>query len=96
MTLRELYAAVTGDTTAHHSSIAARTAKLDARRRRIIKARLSGKSLRDIGELEKVTVGSVQSAINGAMKRVYRELHQQPRYSVSREGMGGRKPPEED
>lgn len=89
MTMKTLYQAVTGDTAAHQRAIDGKVRKLDARRLHILRARVDGQSLRQIGDALGVSVGSVQSAIDGAMRRVHRELHQLPRYSVSRKGMGG-------
>lgn len=83
MHLIDLYRAVTGDTASHQRAVHARVLKLDARRRRLIEHRIAGKTLRQISDLEGVSHGSVQSAINGALEAVRKDIANEPRYNAA-------------
>jgi DNA-binding CsgD family transcriptional regulator len=81
MTLRDLYRAITHDTTSHQRAIHARYLHLDPRRRRIVDARVAGRTLREIADAEAISHGSVQSVIDGAMERIRKDIAGEPRYN---------------
>lgn len=80
-TLKALYAAKTGDTTSHQRAIDARFRKLSARRQDTIRKVLEGWSYRMIAEHHGISVGSVQSELNGALEAIRKDLAQEPRYN---------------
>ena len=60
MTLKALYQLSTGDLVTHQRTIAAHFARLDDRRQRVIRRRLEGATLREIGRELRISVGSVR------------------------------------
>lgn len=74
LTLMTLYQAVTRDTAAPQSAIEDRFNQLSPRRQRIIRARVDGRTLKQIGLAEGVGHSAVQSAIIAAMQRIRREI----------------------
>jgi DNA-directed RNA polymerase specialized sigma24 family protein len=81
MTMKQLYAFTTGDTTAHQRRIDGQVRKLDPRRLRVLRARCAGQSLAQIGAREGCTFGSIASLINKSMEAVRKAIASEPRYN---------------
>jgi DNA-directed RNA polymerase specialized sigma24 family protein len=81
MTVKALYQAATGDVAAHQRRIDAHLRRLDPRRQRMLKTRAAGATLRQIAAAENISVGSVQSAIDGALERIRKAIAGEPRYN---------------
>ena len=81
MTLKALYQLSTADLATHQRTIAAHFARLDARRQRVIRRRLEGATLREIGAELRISVGSVQSLIDRSMEAIRKAAAHEPRYN---------------
>jgi hypothetical protein len=91
MTLTALYQYITGDHDAHPRTIAAHVARLDKRRQRMIRARLEGKTLREIAKTHGVSFATVDDCITRAMKICRKKIAGEPRYSVPHPGRWGKR-----
>jgi DNA-binding NarL/FixJ family response regulator len=80
--MKQLYAATTGDTTAHQRRIDGQVRKLDPRRLRVLRARCAGQSLAEIGSDLGISHGSVASLIEKSMEAVRKAIANEPRYNT--------------
>ena len=79
--MKDLYAEFTGDTASHQRRIDGHFRKLDPRQRRIIRARLEGRTLTEIGQAHGITAGSAHSVIRKAMESIRKKIAGEPRYN---------------
>jgi DNA-directed RNA polymerase specialized sigma24 family protein len=77
--LTELYRLATGET-AGVNAIAAQLKRESKRRRAIVKARIAGASLREIGIDHGISHGSVRSVLLLTMRAIRKRLRVLPRY----------------
>jgi len=72
---------------AHQRTIDAQFRRLPVRSRQVVRRRVAGESLRQIGAHYGLSVGTVQQLIKRAMVRCWKAITHQPRYHVT--GHGG-------
>lgn len=80
-TLKGLYAELTGDTASHQRRVDGHFRKLDKRQQRIIRARIDGRTLAEIGEAHGITAGSAHSVIRKALESIRKKIAGEPRYN---------------
>jgi len=89
MTLKALYAEITGDQTTHQRTIDAHFRKLDTNRRTRIRMRCAGSSYHQIAATEGTHAASVRDSIVRAMERIRKAAAGEPRYNhVGRKHLG--------
>ncbi|MGA2270212.1 MAG: hypothetical protein ABSH44_17205 [Bryobacteraceae bacterium] len=79
--MKELYQQQTGDKTAHQRRIDGQLRRLDPRRQRILRRRIAGASLGEIGADEGCTYGSIASVIKKSMEAVRKAIAGEPRFN---------------
>jgi transposase-like protein len=80
-TLKRLYQDATGDTRSHQRTIGAAWKRLPDRKRRMIQARIHGKSLSQIALHHQVTPATVSSMIRRALEQMRKAIAGEPRYN---------------
>ena len=81
MTVKQLYQLCTGDCASHQRRIDAHFRRLDARRQRIIKARIAGTPLRQLAQAEGLSHGTVAKMIRRSMERIRKAIAGEPRFN---------------
>jgi DNA-directed RNA polymerase specialized sigma24 family protein len=84
--MKELYQLRTGDTAAHQRRIDGQLRQLDDRRQRIIKARISGETMRAIAQREGLSVGTTQKLIDRGIERIRKTIAGERCYTKRRKG----------
>jgi DNA-directed RNA polymerase specialized sigma24 family protein len=77
--MKELYQLRTGDTAAHQRRIDGHLRQLDARRQRVIRARIAGETLRTIAAREGLSVGTTQKLIDRGIELIRKAIAGEPR-----------------
>ena len=92
-TLKAFYAKITGDATTHQRTIDAHFRKLDTRRQAIIRARLEGKSLQEIGNQHGgINGATVRETMLRGIERIRKAIAGEPRFNH----VGRRRTPAEE
>ena len=81
MTVKQLYQLCTGDCASHQRRIDAHFRRLDERRQRIVRARVAGRSLRQLAEEEGLSHGTLQKMIRRSMEAIRKAIAGEPRYN---------------
>jgi len=81
MTIKALYAQITGDTTSHQRAIDARLRKLGKRQMGRIRDFAGGANYHDIATIEGVSAASVRDSILRGLEAIRKDLAQEPRFN---------------
>jgi DNA-directed RNA polymerase specialized sigma24 family protein len=79
--MKDLYQATTGDTTAHQRRIDGQVRHLSQRRQVILRRRIDGQSLAEIGKYLEISHGSVASSIKKSMEAIRKAIAGEPRFN---------------